>query len=388
MSILKTSKPLFMKSLLTFITLSICIFSYSQKSINCIEVFSLESSFFNESREIWIGLPTNYDSTKSYPTLYVLDAEWWFDITYAITKEFHDNQDKTPEIIVIGLPEIDRAHRKLNMTFTDSKNNAKGHVDSLLTWHKSETGGGLNFLNHIEKEIIPYINSTYSTNRFNTLVGHSLGGYYCAYIMPIQTSFSTLFIYDASVWYNSGDALSHIEKNLPKDYKTNVYMTSGRKFDGPDVMVRNHLNKIDSLDLLLQTYANINLGSKTYPNKNHASVYMYSVMDGLSSIFEGYDFGYIDINADITLESYSAHYKKLSARLGFDFTPPMDGFRRLAYVNHQQEKWQNALDAYHACYLKYENDIDVNREMAICYKNINNKKKSKYYLSIVKKSRL
>ena len=110
-----------MKSLLTLITLFICFFSISQKSINSIEVATIESTFLNESRDIWIGLPTNYDSTKTYPTLYVLDAEWWFDITYALTKEFHDNQEKTPEMIVVGIPQIDRAHRKLNMTFSDSK---------------------------------------------------------------------------------------------------------------------------------------------------------------------------------------------------------------------------------------------------------------------------
>lgn len=134
-----------MKSILTLIILSICFFSISQKSINCVDIATIESTFLSESREISIGLPTNYDSTKTYPTLYVLDAEWWFDITYALTKEFHDNQDKTPEMIVIGIPQIDRQHRKLNMTFSDSKNDATGQLDSTLVWSKSKTGGGLDF---------------------------------------------------------------------------------------------------------------------------------------------------------------------------------------------------------------------------------------------------
>lgn len=374
-----------MKSLITLFFVYICFFSISQSTRNCTKVVTIESTFLNESRDVWIGLPDNYDSTKSYPTLYVLDAEWWFDITYALTKEFYQNQDKCPEMIVVGIPQIDRTHRVLDMTFTDSKNDSMDEIDSAFTWTKSVTGGGLNLLSHIEKEIIPYVNSTYSTNGFNSIVGHSLGGYYCAYIIPIQTSFSAFFINDASIWYNSGDALTHIEQNLPKDYKTNVYITSGLKFDGPDVMVRNHLNKIDSLNILLQTYTNINLGSKKYPNEHHLSMYMYSVMDGLTYIFEDCEYGYISFEDDITLESYRAHYKKTSERLGFEFEAPLNGILYVGYANHYQKKWQNAIDAFEACYSIVENDITVNKLLAECYENLGNKKKSKYYYSIVKK---
>jgi len=375
-----------MKLFFTLLITVLSFFSISQnKSINSVEIVTLESTFLNETREIWIGLPNNYDSTKSYPTLFVLDAEWWFDITYALTKEFYQNQNKSPEMIVVGIPQIDRKHRVLDMTFTDSKNDAKDQVDSTLIWNTSETGGGLKFLNHIEKEIIPYVNCTYSTNGFNSITGHSLGGYYCAYILPIQTSFSAFFINDASIWYNSGDALTHIKQKLPKDFKTNIYITSGLKFDGPDIMVRNHLNKIDSLNALLQTYPNINLGSKSYPNENHLSMYLYSIMDGLTYIFDDVEYGYISIEDTITLESYRAHYKKASDRLGFEFTAPLNGILYIGYANHYQKKWQNTIDAFEACYSIVQNDIYVNTALAQCYQKLGNKKQSKYYDSIVKK---
>lgn len=373
-----------MKPLITLIFLSACFFSLSQKTRNCTEVITIESTYLKESRDVWIGLPDNYDSTKSYPTLFVLDAEWWFDITYALTKEFYQNQDKCPEMIVVGIPQIDRRHRVLDMTFTDSKYDSMNQIDSNFTWKKTLTGGGLNLLSHIEKEVLPYVNSTYSTNGFNSITGHSLGGYYCAYIIPIQTSFSAFFINDASIWYNSGDALTNIDKNLPKDFKTNVYITSGLKFKGPDVMVRNHLNKIDSLIELLQTYPNINLGSKSYPNENHLSMYLYSMMDGLTYIFEGVEYGYISLEDDITLESYNAHYKKTSNRLGFEFKAPLNGILYVGYANHLQQNWQNAIDAFEACYSIVEKDIYVNKLLAECYLNIGNKKKSKHYNAVVK----
>jgi protein-arginine kinase activator protein McsA len=88
--------------------------------------------------------------------------------------------------------------------------------------------------------------------------------------------------------------------------------------------------------------------------------------------------------ATITLETYHAHYKKLSNRLDFEFTAPLDGIKRVAYVNFQQKKWQHTIDACEACYIKYKYDITINRQMAICYKNLGDKKKSKYYFSEVK----
>lgn len=377
-----------MKLLFTLIVSTLSFISISQsKTKNCVEVVTIESTHLNETREFWVGLPNDYDSTKTYPTLFVLDAEYWFDITYALTKEFYQNQDKSPEMIVIGIPQIDRQHRKMDMTFTDSKYDSMEQIDSALVWNASQTGGGLNLLHHIENEIIPYVNATYSTNGFNTMVGHSLGGYYCAYIIPIQTSFSAFLIYDPSIWYNSGDALRHLEKNLAKDYKTNVYITSGLKFNGPDVMVRNHLNKIDSLNVLLQSYPNINLGSKSYPNEHHGSMYLYSVMDGLTYLFDGCEYGYISLDDPITLESYRAHYKKTSERLGFNFTAPLNGILYVGYANHYQKKWQNTIDAFEACYSIVENDLYVNTVLAECHKNLGNKKKSKYYNAIVEKLR-
>ena len=161
-------------------------------------------------------------------------------------------------------------------------------------------------------------------------------------------------------------------------------MTSALLIDGPDEIIRNHIDKIDSLNLLLQTYPNINLDSKTYPNECHLSMFMYSVIDGLTSIFDGYNYGFIKLNHTVTLDTYQEHYKDLSQRLGFEFTLPLNKVRRVAYVNYHQQNWQNAIDAYNACYSKYENDIDVHQEMAICYKNLENEKKSKYYYSIMK----
>ncbi len=63
-----------------------------------------------------------------------------------------------PEMIVVGVPNTDRM-RDLTPTPVAGK-----------------FGGGDNFLDFIELELIPYIEERYPVSSHRTFVGHSLGG--------------------------------------------------------------------------------------------------------------------------------------------------------------------------------------------------------------------
>ena len=364
-----------------FILFALCAtISYSQfTNFQCLQKTTIESEALGDSRDIWVGLPVDYDSSKTYSTLYVLDAETRYDITYALSKEFYMNQAAISELIVVGIPQIDWVHRIKDMTFTDCKLDASGQTEPTGAFDESKTGGGMQLLKHLEEEVIPLVNQNYSTNGFNTLIGHSLGGYFCAYVMPIQHSFSAFLICDGSIWYNQGDVLKHLKKNLPKDFKSNVYITSGLAFDGPRDQVDPHIALIDSLRLFLSDYPNIDVGYSIYEDEDHVSMYMYSIMDGLSTVFKDCDYGFISPFEELSVQQYKDFYKAASERLGFEISPPVDGYRWVAYANHYQKKWEEALKAYDLCYHKFSEDIAVNAEIAECHKMLGNKKEQKFY---------
>jgi hypothetical protein len=161
-------------------------FSLTSNSQNCFEVHQIKSKVLKEKRNIWVGLPTNYQKDSSYAVVYVLDAEHRFELSYTLIKELFENQAAIPKVIVVGIPHIDRFHRINDLTFTDSKVNGQGKEDTIGIFNSSMTGNGLYFLQFLENEVLPFINKEYSTNGFNTLIGHSIGGYFCAYILPIQ----------------------------------------------------------------------------------------------------------------------------------------------------------------------------------------------------------
>ncbi len=279
-------------SLLLFI-LFLTQLNYAQKITKCFEIHTLKSKVLHEKRSIWVGLPKNYNKDSSYSVVYVLDAEDRFDITYALTKELFENQNTIPELIVVGIPNIDKLRRLSDLTFTDSKVNGTGKKDTIGYFSQAFTGKGLSFLKFLENEVVPFVNKKYSTNDFNTLMGHSIGGYFCAYILPIQKTFSAFQIYDPSIWFNEGDAIRQIQKELDTNYKCKVFVSKGIAFDGPRELIDHHLTMIDSLGTFLSKYPNLTLETATY-KKDHNAMYFYSVIEGLSALFKDLDYNFIN----------------------------------------------------------------------------------------------
>ena len=266
---------------LLILSLFYSFISISQKSF---ETHKISSKELNEKRFIWVGLPKNYNKDNSYPVIYVLDAEHRFELTYSLTIELFENQNTIPEVIVIGIPHIDRSHRIADLTFTDSKVNARGKLDTMEYFNSSMTGNGFSFLNFLENEVVPFVDKKFSTNDFNTLIGHSIGGYFCAYILPIQKSFSAFQIYDASIWYNGGDALKQIKEQLDFDFVSNIFISKGIKFNPTIDNIDHHLSMIDSLGTVLNDYPKLKVSTATY-EKDHNGMYLYSVIDGLSILY-------------------------------------------------------------------------------------------------------
>jgi predicted alpha/beta superfamily hydrolase len=324
-------------------------------------------------------------STVTYPVIYLLDAEDHFDITFALVNELAKN-DKMPNHILVGIPKIDNLIRFKNLTF--SKENPLDY-DTLINpafFNNPENfGGGREFLKYIENELIPFVNKKYNTNGYNILIGHSLGGYFGAYSIPIQKSFSAFQLYDPSVFCNSNEAIKNIEENLKLDYSTNVFISYAlAKNEGDQRGKKIALNAIDTLIERISNYPKIRLDSKFYTDEGHLSMYMYSLIDGFTFLYKGFEFGFIMPTMNISIEEYSAHYEKLSKTTGFNFSPPIAGIRWVAYANYHQKKWKEAVKSYLLCEQYFVNDYQVNLEIAECYLNLNEIKLSLKYYTICK----
>jgi predicted alpha/beta superfamily hydrolase len=229
---------------------------------------SINSSVLKQNRRISIFLPTNYTTgKKSYPVLYVLDADGR-DQHIVPTAKFLSNNGKMPEAIIVGVFNIDRNHDFL-------PDSSKAAV----------TGGGAdNFMKFFKQELIPYINNNYKTEGFNVLIGHSYGGLFAMHVLLNDPDlFDAYIAIDPSFWYKDKMQVKSAGVEFPKtkNWDKPVFIT-GREGGGMKDM------GIDAMEEALKTFAPPALRWKiaAYPNEDHGSVTFKSVYDGLRYIFD------------------------------------------------------------------------------------------------------
>lgn len=337
--VLNTTKSTMKKTLFYLIFLISSLNAQAQVNNNLVEIKkdSIQSKVLNEEREYWVSLPRDYDSSAKYPVIYVLDAEWKFNITNALEKDLSGN-GKIPPHIVVG---ITHPNRRLDMTFSTTKENSDGVTDTIM-WNANNTGNGMKFLAFIEDELMEEIDRGYSTNGFNILIGHSLGGYFCTYILPIQKSFKSLQIYDPAIWYNDGEAIKQINSNLSQDTNCIIYIASSRKFDD---QTSNHHEKIEALVDSLKRFPNIRYEYKNYENEHHNSMYLYSFLDGMSMLYKSYEMNMFGWDAIVDVSILKKHFAEFSRTIQFEFLPQNHLYLQVAEINFHQKKYQNCIEA-------------------------------------------
>ena len=119
-------------------------------------VVRIASKVLGEERVVHVNLPLNYGvARRRYETTYLLDGHvrQFFDITvaaagYDVVGDSHDYA--TPPQIVVGVDQIDRGADL-------------GRNQELFT-------------RFLVEELVPYIDREFRTNKYRTLIGHSLGG--------------------------------------------------------------------------------------------------------------------------------------------------------------------------------------------------------------------
>ena len=312
---------------------------HAQVDTNLVEIknFTINSKTLEKERDYWISLPSDYNPTQSYPVMYVLDANWRFSITNALEKELSEN-GKVPQHIVVG---ITCPNRRFNMSFSRSKVNCAGETDT-IAFSSDNSGNGQKFLTFIEDELMKEVNQKYSTSGFNILIGHSLGGYFCTYILPLQKSFNSLQIYDPSIWYNKGEAIQQIDSSLSQNTVCHIFTSSSSKYES---RCAYHYKKIEELNQSLNRFPNIHSEYKTYENENHNSMYLHSFLDGMSMLYDGYELKKGGSETIISSSIIDEHYKLFSKKIQFEFSPPIRIYLEVGKLHFFQKEYKKCIEA-------------------------------------------
>jgi predicted alpha/beta superfamily hydrolase len=301
----------------------ICAAQAIADPVACGERFTLHSKILGEDRTVFVSVPASYtQGTQRYPVLYLTDAQWQFDQSRS-SAAFLARNGLIPEIVVVGVANSDRA-RDLYATKADFKQNGR-------TIPFPTSGNADQFLEFLEKELIPRIESTYRTTPLRILAGHSAGGNFALHTMRVRPGLFQATI-AASPWLAWDDA-RELKQLVPflesTEVKTRVlFVTSAN--EGPEMKAN-----IETLISAVRARkdASLRCDSAAYPEENHDSTVIKSYYDALRMVFDGWSFPRDTQTNSLmgSLDDMKAYYARFGEHLGYTQLPPENVVNELGY---------------------------------------------------------
>ncbi len=204
----------------------------SKKPITIGESVSIYSKILDEQRTLNIYLPHGYqvDYNKNYPVIYLLDGainEDFIHISGLVQFGSFSWINMIPETIVVGISNVDR---RRDFTFPTT---IKKDKEDFPTSGKSEK-----FINFIEMELQPFINSNYKVNSTKTIIGQSLGGLLATEILFKKPNlFDNYIIVSPSLWWDNQSLLKLKPKTSTTEKK--IYVAVGKEGKAMETDARN-----------------------------------------------------------------------------------------------------------------------------------------------------
>ena len=267
--------------------------TYSQSKGTEISIgnkYSINSSILNQEREVYVYLPENYDSSdEQYPTLYILDGQWYFTNGVAIQRTLR-TPGHLPEMIVVGIKNKNPLRRTL---FYDEQ---------------------VNFLSFLETELIDFVDKSFRTNKKRILFGWENGAYFTC-----SAFFDKSQLFDAAIISNG----AHDDKNIISNFNQldtsevkYLYMANSEK-DIYSIQWTEAFNEI----LEENQPNNVKWKYEKFNNEVHESLPYLSMYHGLTYYYHNYPslvFSSIDeFNEFGGIPYLETYFKERGERFGF-----------------------------------------------------------------------
>lgn len=246
---------------ITLIVLMLCMGANAQVSQEIFESFKLQ-----ERRDVAYYIPESYTAEKKYPIILVLDAEYLFDQVVANAK-FYSSYQGMPDAIVVGVYQ--------------GKNNLRQQDCGFEIHNGLPTEKGKLFFEFLGMELIPYIESKYSTAPFKMFVGYD-----------VTANFGNFYLFKDNSLFNAyisisptlaPEMTSRVPNRLSVMNKKIFYhlILEGEKGE--------HTNDVLALDQSLKAMEaeteNLYYSFDQYPGADHISVATYGIGKAFDTIF-------------------------------------------------------------------------------------------------------
>lgn len=267
---------------LLFFLLPSAVFSQTKPFVLGV-IEELNSTILSEKRILNIYLPEGYKSTDTthYPVIYLLDGsadEDFIHIAGLVQFSSFEWVNRIPKSIVIGIASVDRRRDFTSPTALEEQRT------SFPT-----SGKSAGFIDFIEKELQPFVQKMYNTNRSKTLIGQSFGGLLATEILLTRPSlFNKYIIVSPSLWWNNAAVLETSSDLLEKTITdpVSIYVAVGKEGLTPGKNPR--VMEVDANLLVEKLKAIKNTNIKTVfdylPAENHATILHQAVSNAFLNL--------------------------------------------------------------------------------------------------------
>ncbi len=321
---------------------------------------TIPSAILKAERTIFVHLPEGYkaDGAENYPVMYVLDGKDQFQALVAVTEHL-SGENLAPKMIVVGILQDDRL---AELTFGKD-----------MEFPNSE-GKGEQFLDYVEKELIPYVDAKYRSAPYRTFVGHSVGGLAVVHTLVHRPQlFNNYISLEGALWWDKHHVVKDAKNVLGQPsyegktlfiamanhLETKPSLKQVRKDKSRDSdLIRANLELID--DFAKHERKALRLGQQYYPNDSHSSLTLQAQYDALRFIFDTYGLKFrrsqLENPAFDVVQRYTAHYQALTKKMGYRIQPESAALVRNGYAFLNRKQYERAAFFFQQLRQYYPND--------------------------------
>ncbi|MBI1212775.1 MAG: hypothetical protein GC190_15030 [Alphaproteobacteria bacterium] len=283
------------------------------------QVRQLQSTTNHAIYRLYIATPADYaTSGKTYPVVYMLDADYSFALTRNVVQHFTE-RGKLPEMILVAIAypgaaddmEIYYSNRKRDYTPPMSALAAEfssGRPDATRTQDgRNGQGGAEMFRTFIADQVVPYMERHFPVSQDRTFIGHSYGGLFGTYVLLTTPSlFKRYVIVSPSLWFDNGLMLK-VENSDPSlgSIQADAYFAIGSletraSMGAPMVQQLEQFTKT----LQAQRTGGLRLTLDVREGETHESIFPSAVTCGLTTVFKDFEPG---VSATLSRTHLEAH---------------------------------------------------------------------------------
>lgn len=235
----------------------------------------LTSSIDGQEYVLYVSLPATYsDASRTFPVLYLLDAQWDFPMVVGLVESLSDD-GFVPPLIIVGITwggaQPDYSHLRFkDLTPTNSS-------------RIPQSGNGPNFLRFLKNELVPFVDSSYRTTRTErALMGNSLGGLFALYALFTEPAlFNRYIVSSPTLGFGNG------VKTYEAEYAAQHSQLPIRLFIDVGELEGPHITQVQDLASVLRArkYQGLELETLVVKGTGHSSNKPEGFVRGLQAVF-------------------------------------------------------------------------------------------------------